>query len=181
MRAHTRLFAQPSRSSKELQDLEPITTIMFSPSACTLLTDQLTVKGQSQGGLLFGTSVGETLHVAFASGQGHPWWTSPPPAYPHIDARYTLGWSEAIQATSKGQYDWVGNWLAYSDSRHRELHEDLALLHLGLQDGLFDDRHALVIAGMESGYLYVHAYLYDDGPLQLVANGLAGPLITNMP
>ncbi|PNY79192.1 hypothetical protein [Deinococcus koreensis] len=59
--------------------------------------------------------------------------------------------------------DWTGTWIAAPDGRLPSQRDDLLWLRLGGRRGLFSDRHPLVVAGVEDGYLGARAYLWDEG------------------
>lgn len=80
-----------------------------------------------------------------------------------MDPRYVLGWSDCIQAVHGNQLDWVGNWLAAPDSQLRELEEQLSWVRRGGRQGLFDDRHPLVVIGLNEGMFQSRAYTFDAG------------------
>ncbi|WP_157448803.1 hypothetical protein [Deinococcus peraridilitoris] len=134
---------------------------MLYATAWKFLQRQLGLPGRTRGGLIFGHHFQDTLHVLLAGTSGLPWW------YKHdeergvldIDARFTLGWSEAVGEVLQGHADWCGNWLIHSDEQLAEAERDAAWFRRGLKLGLFDDRHILMVVGFEEGLFWVRAYL----------------------
>ena len=165
MRAHERYLGfPPSQEALSEEALVPLDNLFLEEPVQRFLQRQLAVPGRWRGGLLFGQARLGTLRVVHAS----------PPAYPsldsgsresplHLDPRYVLGWSDCIQAVHGNQMDWVGNWLAAPDSQLRELEEQLNWVRRGGRRGLFDDRHPLVVIGLNEGMFQNRGYTFDAG------------------
>ena len=120
----------------------------------------LDVRGDWQGGTLFGEVDGGVLSVRLVTPLGPPAWSQQPLA-PHLP--YLLGWSDGLYALHGETIDWHGNWIAAPDGQLPDERADLTWLTTGAQLGLFDDLHILVIVGLRDGYLAGRAYGWSDG------------------
>jgi hypothetical protein len=146
------------------EDLVPLERVTLVSAARHSLRRQLYVPGRLRGGLLFGRCRDGTMEVMLATPMGYPWWYSnPSDALLAHDERYVLGWSDCIETIHGGTVDWVGNWLAYPDSTLGAVCQDLTWLHLGVEHGLIDDRHILLMIGWNDGALAARAHSYDFG------------------
>lgn len=170
-RAVERYLGRPAVKTPGMEDESqpPLETVVFAVAVRRRLVRQLDVKGQWQGGALFGELTLGTLTVRFVTPLGPPGW-SKQPLLPHLP--YLIGWSDSVDEQYSPALDWCGNWIAAPDSRLPDERADLSWLQLGAQQGLFDDAHPLVIVGLENGRLLGRAYSWDeDGPV-----ALRGPL-----
>ena len=68
--------------------------------------------------------------------------------------------------------DWQGNWIAAPNSQLPDERVDLTWLAQGAQQGLFDEQHVLVMAGIHDGVLTGHAYRWEEGQPMAVDSGL---------
>ena len=74
-----------------------------------------------------------------------------------------LGWNDCVTAIYDGKVDWIGNWLVYPSSALGDTRTDLAWLDLGYEQGLFDDRHFLLVVGRQETLLAARAYTIEQG------------------
>ncbi|WP_245556544.1 hypothetical protein [Deinococcus aquatilis] len=159
-RALERYLGRPARNSVRKDDeAQVLEAVVFTDSTRQMLIQQLEVKGQWQGGVLFGERTLETLTVHFAAPLGPPAWSGQP-LHPHLP--YLIGWSDSVSAQHSEALDWCGNWIAAPNSRLPDERLDLSWLQLGVQQGLFDDIHPLVVVGIEDGLLSSRSYLWDE-------------------
>lgn len=150
-----------SRAESEYQPLE---AVLLLPPVQQILGRFLEVKGQWQGGTLFGASDFGTLTVQMISPLGPPAWSGQP-LTPHLP--YLMGWSDCVGAQQNADVDWAGNWISAPDSRLPDERADLAWLRRGVDLGFFDHEHPLVVAGMNEGRLALRGYTWDEEPVQL--------------
>ena len=156
-------------SRTAMDDEEPLESVVLLPVVQQQLSRQLDVKGRWQGGVLFGEETLGTLTVRVAAPLGPPAWAVQP-LFPHLP--YLIGWSDSVAEHHGPALDWCGNWIAAPDSRLPDERLELNWLHLGAQQGLFDDTHPLVVLGLQDGRLAGRVYAWaEDGPLLL-----GGPL-----
>jgi len=141
------------------EEAQPLEAVVFTVVVRQTLMSHLDVKGRWQGGTLFGESTLGTLTVRLATPLGPPGWEFQP-LLPHLP--YLIGWSDSVEVQYGAALDWCGNWVAAPDSRLPDERADLSWLHLGVQQGLFDDIHPLVVVGMEDGRLLGRAYSWDE-------------------
>jgi len=170
VRAHQRYLAQlPVRRQLSDEEYAPLEHVRFESSARQRLLRHLYAPGRLRGGPLFGVKEGDTLRVQLVASSGYPWWSAEPSAIPlEPDERYTLGWSDCLEAMYDGEIDWIGNWLARADSSFGDVCEEQAWAALGVRQGLFDTRHALVVVGWSEAALTGRAYMNDfEGLVQL--------------
>jgi hypothetical protein len=167
MRRATQLYlGRPAvprpRAESEYQPLE---AVLLLPSVRKMLGQFLEVKGQWQGGALFGSSDFGTLTVQGISPLGPPaWWGQP--LTPNLP--YLIGWSDSVGTQHGAEVDWTGNWIAAPDSRLPDERADLSWLRRGVDLGFFDHEHPLVVAGINDARLALRGYTWDDDePVQL--------------
>lgn len=144
----------------------PVETIeIFRPGAGAALKRLLSCTGRMQGGLLFGTRDEGTLVAGFAAPAGvRPWLRSDDPL--QMDAAYVLGWTDCLRdaySITPGEkpMEWIGNWIAYPDSRLHSPNEDLPWITAGATRGLCDEDHPLLFVGWQESTLGMAAYLFD--------------------
>lgn len=167
MQRATRMFLGRSSPPVHTTDDQflPTHTITFTAVPRHQLRELLDIRGQWQGGTLFGTLMGGTLTVRTITPLGPPGWFGQPLA-PSIP--YLLGWSDSLAIQYGDTTDWYGNWIAAPDGRLPDERADLSWLHLGARQGFFDEFHTLVIVGITEGYLSGRAYSWGEhGPQQV--------------
>lgn len=157
------------RQPRVEDDSYSLTTIEFQEKAKRQLVSQLAVQGAWQGGVLFGTVEKGHLTVSLVAPQGPP---GTPQSLLMPSLPYLLGWSEAVTAMHGDSTDWRGNWIAAPNSRLPDERVDLTWLAQGAQQGLFDEQHVLVMAGIHDGVLTGHAYRWEEGQPIAVDSGL---------
>lgn len=157
-------------------DREDLSLVAVAPSVIRNLNRQLHSPARLRGGLLFGQQQGETLHVSLATTLGRSaWYGQSRWAALDVDARFTLGWSEAVQDILGGSTDWVGNWLMYGNSQLHSGRKDQRWFRSGQRLGLFDETHVLMIAGWEEGRVTCRVYRQDaDGQAEELTVNLKG-------
>ncbi len=149
-------------------DFSPTHTVTVNATSRGQLTKLLDLRGQWQGGTLFGTLQAGTLTVRTITPLGPPAWSSQP-LTPNLP--YLLGWSESLATQYGKTTDWYGNWIAAPDGRLPDERADLTWLHLGARRGFFDDIHVLLIVGITQGYLTGRAYSWEEaGPQQITCS-----------
>lgn len=171
-RAARWLLDLPDRRPPQEDEGAPIDTVVVELAANAELAARLSVLGRWHGGSLFGMLEDTTLRVLHAAALGPPGWPGQPltPSLP-----YLLGLSEAAGSLISPAVDWRGQWLAAPDGRLPERGEDLVWLTLGARRGLFDAHHALLVLGVQEGYLDGRAYIWDEGEPVEVACPLRPP------
>lgn len=138
---------------------------LYRQGAASALERLLSCTGKMQGGLLFGYRHDTALNIGFAAPAGvRPWHQSDDPT--DMDAGYVLGWMDCLRdaySTTPGApaIDWIGNWIAYPDSRLRTAEEDLQWIRAARQKGLIDQDHLCLFVGWRGAQLAWSAYLYD--------------------
>ncbi|WP_180970255.1 hypothetical protein [Deinococcus planocerae] len=165
MRAQHREFWRPSGpSAPPLGEAEALGEVVLLGNVTTFLRRQLSSPARVRGGLLFGYHDDERLHVLLASSAGVPGWYEEGRSRRvlEVDARFTLGWSEALFEVLGGRVDWVGNWLAHPDGQLRSEERDLRWFTRGVRLGLFDDRNILLVVGWEDSRFHSRAYFQGD-------------------
>lgn len=173
-RAMERYLGRSFSSHTSMDDAEQLESVVLMPAVQLQLLRQLNVKGRWQGGVLFGEETLGTLTVRFVAPLGPPTWAVQP-LFPHLP--YLIGWSDSVAEQYGTGLDWCGNWIAAPDSRLPDERLELNWLHLGAQQGLFDDMHPLVVIGVEEGRLSGRVYAWaDDGPL-ILGGPLAVPFL----
>lgn len=165
MRVQQREFWVPAGPAPApLTEREALTQVHLVPAVVKELRRQLYSPARARGGLLFGFQENETLHVVLASSAGAPdWYGGAGREILDVDARFALGWSEALFGLLGGRVDWVGNWIAYADGQLRSERRDLRRFKRGHRLGIFDDRTALVVVGWEDEALGYRAYAQGIG------------------
>ncbi|ULH13973.1 hypothetical protein MF271_01180 (plasmid) [Deinococcus sp. KNUC1210] len=138
---------------------------MLLPSVRQELSRCLEVKGRWQGGALFGEADFGTLTVRQISPLGPPaWWKGP--LTPHLS--YLIGWSDSLGRQPGPEVDWAGNWIAAPDSRLPDERVDLNWLRQGVDGGLIDQDHPLLVVGRQGGHLTLRGYIWEEsGPVAL--------------
>lgn len=157
------------RQPRVEDDSYSLTTIEFQDKAKRQLVSQLAVQGDWQGGVLFGTVEKDHLTVSLVAPQGPPG-THRPLLMPSLP--YLVGWSEAVAAMHGDTVDWWGNWIAAPNSGLPDERLDLTWLARGVQQGLFDEQHVLVVVGILNGGLTCRAYRWEEGQPMAVDFGL---------
>ena len=153
----------PAPSTED--ELVPTHAVTFTDPSRRQLRDLLDVRGHWQGGALFGALQGGTLTVRTITPLGPPAWSGQP-LTPNMP--YLLGWSDSLTSQYGDTTDWYGHWIAAPDGRLPDDRSDLTWLHLGAQQGFFDEFHVLVIVGIVEGYLTGRAYSWEEhGPQQV--------------
>ena len=145
--------------TREDDEFLPLERVIFMPQVRETLLKQLEVRGHWQGGALFGSVSAGTLSVRVVGPLGPPTWQQP--LQPHLP--YLLGWSDSLCTQFGTTLDWYGNWIAAPDGRLPNERADLTWLAHGARQGLFDDRHALVVVGLTKLALSGRAYSCDEG------------------
>ncbi|MCD0158221.1 MULTISPECIES: hypothetical protein [unclassified Deinococcus] len=172
MRAEQRdYWSAPSALPGRGTEREDLSVVAISPSVARNLQRQLYSPARLRGGLLFGHQRGETLHIMLASTLGRSaWYGKSRKAMLEVDARFTLGWSEALRDILGGTADWMGNWLMYDDSQMHGQRKDGRWFRSGQRLGLFDEGHVLIVVGWEEGCFACRAYRRDvDGYAEQLA------------
>lgn len=165
----------PPRTDAEAAPIESIE--IYRRGAGAALKRMLSCTGRMQGGLLYGTRDEGALVVGFATPAGvRPWLQGENPL--EIDASYALGWTDCLRdaySITPGDQpvEWIGNWIAYPDSRLHSPHEDLPWITAGATQGLCDEEHPLLFVGWEESTLGMAAYLFDHAARSPVAVDVA--------
>ncbi|GAA4001345.1 hypothetical protein GCM10022631_09930 [Deinococcus rubellus] len=170
-RAQQRYLGLVGESSPSDPEVLPVSQVTFSADALRAFRPWLAVPGHWQGGTLFGTHQGDTLHIRFIARNGYP--VHPSTSDPlDVDENYLLGWSDSLTAQSH-HIEWVGQWLMSPDRRLSDLSTDLAWIERAQATGLVDDLHVLVMVGWVDGQLTLRPYSYDHnlGQAQLITEG----------
>lgn len=149
-----------------------VTSVKFESLAQQQLLHRMDARGRWSGGALFGSLHGGTLTVALISMLGPPEPHSHPltPSLPFL-----IGASQHLGTLIGSGVDWAGQWIAAPTGRLPERRADLQWLKLGARRGLFDERHPLVVVGLQEGYLAGRAYIWDEGE-SVEVDCLLGPL-----
>ena len=152
-RLHTRFQASTHPDTLE--------RVVLSALAVKFFKRQLHLPSRARGGLLFGHHHEDALRVLLAGSCGLPVWArgDEERAVLDVDARFALGWSEAVSELLQGHADWCGNWLVHPDEQLAGHGRDHHWFRLGLRRGLVDDRHILLIVGYQYGQLNARAYV----------------------
>ena len=111
--------------------------VQFTPSARTMILDELYATGCARGGPLFGHTLDGVITVVAAPPSGYRLLdlalASDPLA---CDARYLLGYVDALNVTSDVRIDWIGTWVMSPNSMLGSLAHDLAWLRRGRETDL---------------------------------------------
>ena len=140
--------------------------IQFTPGVRKAIIDELYVTGCARGGPLFGHALEDgVITVVAAPPSGYrvldPALAGDPLA---CDARYLLGYVDALNVASDVRIDWVGTWVMSPNSMLGSLEDDLAWLRRGRETDLVSATHCLCVLGWEDGILSARAYTW--GPFE---------------
>lgn len=119
------------------------------------------LRGQTRGGLLFGSVQDRILTLTLATAAR---WPSLSPADPFlIDRAYLLGASDAVGFAFGGHVDWCGLWLTFADGQLGSSGRPLHWYGQAVRRGLIDDRAVLLLAGFVDGSLDARALIGEVG------------------
>ena len=141
-------FASHGGLYETYQPPSAFTSVALSPEISSFFTEQMTSPSRVQGGLLFGYSEKEVLHLVVASSAGVANWYDPDVrAVLNIDTRFAFGWNEALTSIFGNRISWVGNWIAHPDGLLKSEKRDIRRFRDVFHSGLVDERHVLLVLG----------------------------------
>jgi hypothetical protein len=133
----------------------------FTSGVRKVILDELYATGSLRGGPLFGHTLDSVITVVAAPPSGYrvldPMLFTDPLL---CDARYLLGYIDALNHTSDVRIDWVGTWVMSPNSVLGSLENELAWLRRGRETDLVSARHCLCALGWEDGTLSARAYTW---------------------
>jgi hypothetical protein len=139
--------------------------LQFTPAVRTVILDELYATGCARGGPLFGHALDGVITVVAAPPSGYRVLNPALVTDPLLcDARYLLGYVDALNHTSDVRIDWVGTWVMLPNSVLGSLENELAWLRQGRETDLVSARHCLCALGWEDGTLSARAYTW--GPFE---------------
>jgi len=132
--------------------------VELGKDASTFLYRQTSSPARVRGGLLFGYSEDDVLHVLLAGTAGISNWYGPGKrTVLDIDPRFALGWGEALLSMAGTRLDWVGNWVTHPDNQLKTPQRDVRRFRSGFRSGLIDDRSILLVVGYADGIVRFRA------------------------
>ena len=161
-RMHNREFAAvsagQSSASASYQVLPYFESVELGSGVIPFLKAQIKSPSRVRGGLLFGYSEADVLHVLLAGTAGVSSWYGPGErTVLDIDPRFALGWGEALLSVAGTRLDWVGNWVTHPNGQLKTPERNIRRFRSGFRSGLIDDRSILLVVGYMDGMLRFRA------------------------
>lgn len=167
MRIVERMYWSSVKSEKHSSNAKDLPiSVEISFELLQFLQRQAYSSAEKLGGLLFGCHENNKLRLTMASSVGCPaWYQGDNRAETQIDARFALGWSEAVGWIFDGKVDWVGNWIIVPNDAHSKEQIEHIFMY-GVKCGLYDDRNILLTAVWQEAEFVITTRRYLPGTEQ---------------
>lgn len=134
----------------------PVEALCLDADLRELLEVYIDGAGPARGGLMYGCQAQATLFVSHFAPGGYPQIENSGGPLT-IDARYALGWIDALRLTVPQPVDWVGMWAVHAGARFGDTALDAGLWLQAREQGMVSAQHALVIIGRDAQGLQLKA------------------------